>query len=305
MATTRFKGDSGSDRLGVSTISDSDMIQVRHKPGTVDDADKGVSKAVLNSCPFGVSSTDAATAAKTAALTDSNPDFTLLSGREVVVYFSTANSAASPSLNFAGSGANPIYYPDGTAVGDWDAGTWMHLKYFEATIGNTLIQRWIWLVPAVTDAVTNGDKRPVTSNAVYDFPIDSIMSGESRPATSNAVDAAISGIKIEYTTLIANQSITTSYATYTLENSRKLSDYDFISFYVGLYSDNKFYPRGYMRIPSFMFKDESGKIYRIDLPMTGNNNESVSFRYLNDTQIDICLYNTSGMAIKILGEYIG
>ena len=187
MATTRFKGESGSDRLGVSTITDSDMIQVRHKPGTVDDADKGVSKAVLNSCPFGVSSTAVATAAKTAALTDSNPDFTLLSGREVVVYFSTANSAASPTLNFAGSGANPIYYPDGTAVGDWDAGTWMHLKYFEATIDNSLIQRWICLSPVVADAVADGDKRPISSNAVFDFPIDSVASGQSRPATSNAV----------------------------------------------------------------------------------------------------------------------
>ena len=166
MATTRFKGESGSDRLGVSTISDSDMIQVRHKPGTVDDADKGVSKAVLNSCPFGVSSTAAATAAKTAALTDSNPDFTLISGREVVVCFSAANSASSPTLNFAGSGAYPMYYPDGTAIGNWDAGTWMHLKYFEATINETLIQRWIALSPVVTNAITSGDKRPAASGAV-------------------------------------------------------------------------------------------------------------------------------------------
>lgn len=167
MATTRFKGESGSDRLGVSTISDSDMIQVRHKPGTVDDADKGVSKAVLNSCPFGVSSTAAATAAKTAALTDSNPDFTLISGREVVVCFSAANSASSPTLNFAGSGAYPMYYPDGTAIGNWDAGTWMHLKYFEATINDTLTQRWIALSPVVTNAITSGDKRPAASGAVY------------------------------------------------------------------------------------------------------------------------------------------
>ena len=166
MATTRFKGESGSDRLGVSTISDSDMIQVRHKPGTVDDADKGVSKAVLNSCPFGVSSTAAATAAKTAALTDSNPDFTLISGREVVVCFSAANSASSPTLNFAGSGAYPMYYPDGTAIGNWDAGTWMHLKYFEATINDTLTQRWIALSPVVTNAITSGDKRPAASGAV-------------------------------------------------------------------------------------------------------------------------------------------
>lgn len=192
MATTRFKGESGSDRLGVSTISDSDMIQVRHKPGTVDDADKGVSKAVLNSCPFGVSSTAAATAAKTAALTDSNPDFTLISGREVVVCFSAANSASSPTLNFAGSGAYPMYYPDGTAIGNWDAGTWMHLKYFEATINETLTQRWIALSPVVTGGITDGDYRPVTSNAVFDNLTWKLVEGNTLPPWDDYTEVAIS-----------------------------------------------------------------------------------------------------------------
>ena len=166
MGTTRFKGENASERLSFSEISDSDMIQLRHKPGTEEDADKGISKANLCSCPFGVSDTSASTAVKSAVLTDSNPDFNLVSGREVVVCFTTANTASSPSLNFAGSGSIPIYYPNGTAVGSWPADTWMHLKYFSATIGNTSIQRWILLSPLPVDTVALNNMQSVTSNAV-------------------------------------------------------------------------------------------------------------------------------------------
>lgn len=166
MGTTRFKGENASERLSFSEISDSDMIQLRHKPGTEEDSDKGISKASLCICPFGVSDTSASTAVKSAVLTDSNPDFNLVSGREVVVCFTTANTASSPSLNFAGSGSIPIYYPNGSAVGSWPADTWMHLKYFYATIGNTSIQRWILLSPLPVDAVASNNMHSVTSNAV-------------------------------------------------------------------------------------------------------------------------------------------
>ena len=166
MGTTRFKGENDSERLSFSEISDSDMIQLRHKPGTEEDSDKGISKASLCSCPFGVSDTSASTAVKSAVLTDSNPDFNLVSGREVVVCFTTANTASSPSLNFAGSGSIPIYYPNGSVVGSWPANTWMHLKYFYATIGNTSIQRWILLSPLPVDTVALNNMQSVTSNAV-------------------------------------------------------------------------------------------------------------------------------------------
>ena len=166
MGTTRFKGENDSERLSFSEISDSDMIQLRHKPGTEEDSDKGISKASLCICPFGVSDTSASTAVKSAVLTDSNPDFNLVSGREVVVCFTTANTASSPSLNFAGSGSIPIYYPNGSTVGSWPANTWMHLKYFYATIGNTSIQRWILLSPLPVDTVALNNMQSVTSNAV-------------------------------------------------------------------------------------------------------------------------------------------
>ena len=119
------------------------------------------------SCPFGVSDTAASTGAKVASLTDSNPDFTLVSGREIVVCFTTANSASNPTLNFAGSGAIPIYYPNGQTVGAWPAETWMHLKYFYATVGNSTIQRWILLSPILSDTVAAGNMNLITSNAVF------------------------------------------------------------------------------------------------------------------------------------------
>lgn len=39
----------------------------------------------------------------------------------------------------------------------------------------------------VIDAVTNGDMRPVSSNAVYDYTVDSVVDGNMHPVTSNAV----------------------------------------------------------------------------------------------------------------------
>lgn len=189
MGTTRFKGENDSERLSFSEISDSDMIQLRHKPGTEEDSDKGISKASLCSCPFGVSDTSASTAVKSAVLTDSNPDFNLVSGREVVVCFTTANTASSPSLNFAGSGSIPIYYPNGSAVGSWPADTWMHLKYFSATIGNTSIQRWILLSPLPVDTVASNNMQSVTSNAVA-TKIDTVLGNNTFEINQPALPAA-------------------------------------------------------------------------------------------------------------------
>lgn len=145
MANTRFKGGSASERLSLDTLSDADMIQTRHKPGTNEDSDYGVSKAVLQSIPIGVCTTAAGTAAKTASLTGSCPDFTLLSGREVLVYFTNWNSAASPTLNFAGTGAIPIASPYMKTVQEWLPNTWLHLKYVDITVSGTRLQKWLIL----------------------------------------------------------------------------------------------------------------------------------------------------------------
>ena len=166
MATTRYKGANSSERLTLSTLSDSDMFQTRHLPGTVNDADKGVSKALLQSIPFGVCSTAAGTSAKVASLVDSCPDFTLVSGREIVVYFSEANIAANPSLNFEGTGSIPIYSPKGFPVGTWSAGVWLQLKYFEVEIGGTILTRWLAMSPVATD----GEVGDIKAISYIDIP---------------------------------------------------------------------------------------------------------------------------------------
>lgn len=145
MANTRFKGGSASERLSMSNLSDADMFQLRHKPGTNEDADYGVSKSILQSIPIAVCTTAASTAAKTASLTGSFPDFTLLSGREVLVYFSNGNGAPTPTLNFAGTGAIPIASLRGKTVQPWQSGSWLHLKYVDVTISNTRHQKWLIL----------------------------------------------------------------------------------------------------------------------------------------------------------------
>lgn len=144
MANTRFKGGTASERLSMSSLSDSDMFQTRHKPGTVDDADKGVSKSLLQSIPIGICTTAVGTVAKTASLSsDSFPDFTLVSGREILVYFSNGNTAIAPTLNFAGTGTIPLAAPEGKSVQSFAAGSWLHLKYVDVTISSTRHQKWL------------------------------------------------------------------------------------------------------------------------------------------------------------------
>lgn len=146
MANTRFKGGTASERLSMSSLSDSDMFQTRHKPGTVDDADKGVSKSLLQSIPIGICTTAVGTVAKTASLSsDSFPDFTLISGREILVYFSNGNTAIAPTLNFAGTGTIPLAAPEGKSVQSFAAGSWLHLKYVDVTISSIRHQKWLIL----------------------------------------------------------------------------------------------------------------------------------------------------------------
>ena len=167
MANTRFKGANSSERLTLSTLSDSDMFQTRHLPGTVNDADKGVSKALLQALPVAVCATAAATAAKVGTLApESCPDFTLVNGRVIHVYFSAANTASVPTINVAGTGVIPIVYPNGDYVGDWAAGTTMDLMYISITVDNTAIERWVVVSSLPVDEVTADNMHSVTSNAV-------------------------------------------------------------------------------------------------------------------------------------------
>lgn len=143
---TRFKGATSDERLGLDTLSDNDMFQARHAIGTVDDSDKGVSKALLQSIPIGICTTAASTAAKTASLSsESFPDFTLVSGREIILFMANGCSAISPTLNFAGSGTIPLAAPQGKTVQFIPAGSFLHLKYVDVTVSSVRHQKWLIL----------------------------------------------------------------------------------------------------------------------------------------------------------------
>lgn len=198
MANTRYKGANSSERLTISTLSDSDMFQTRHLPGTVNDADKGVSKSLLQAVPIAICATAAATAAKVGTLAaESFPDFVLANGRTVHVYFSAANTASVPTLNLAGTGAIPITYPNGDYVGAWSAGTSMELMYISITDGNTTIERWVLCSELPVDAVTADNMQSVTSNAVFNktkIDVDTSASNINSATSENPWVAPHNGI---------------------------------------------------------------------------------------------------------------
>lgn len=146
MSNTRFKGATSSERLSLLSLSDNDMFQTRHMPGTANDADKGVSKAVLQSVPIAICTTAAATEGKEATLSaESCPDFTLLTGREVLVFFVNGNTNTAPTLNFAGTGTFPIASLSGNLVGACRPNSWVHLKYIDITVSSVRHQKWLLL----------------------------------------------------------------------------------------------------------------------------------------------------------------
>lgn len=75
---------------------------------------------------FATSSTAAGTAAKVAALAGGK--LTLATGATVAVRFSAANTAASPTLNVAGTGAKPVY-TQGVRAAFWSAGAIVIFTY--------------------------------------------------------------------------------------------------------------------------------------------------------------------------------
>ena len=197
MANTRFKGANSSERLTLSTLSDSDMFQTRHLPGTVNDADKGVSKSLLQALPVVVCATAAATAAKVMTLApESCPDFTLVNGRVIHVYFSAANTASTPTANVAETGAIPIVYPSGDFVGNWAAGVTMDLMYISITVDNTAIERWV---------------------VVSSLPVDTVAVDNMNSVTSNAIARSINGLGLtvsNLTTLVNDSDATVTVRTY-------------------------------------------------------------------------------------------
>ena len=149
MANSRYKGAVPDERLSINSLLDADMIQVRHRIGLDGDSDKGVSKAVLQGIPVAICSTGAAVASKFAVLSNC-PDFSLVSGRNVLVYFKFGNTVDNPTLNIADTGAVPITSTTGNP--DWKGGTWQMFTYTSALIDGVTVTNWV-LIQGDTDNV--------------------------------------------------------------------------------------------------------------------------------------------------------
>lgn len=133
----RLPGATDSERLTLSTIKDSDQLTTRHNPGILDDVDLGTAKKILQATPVFACTSAAATAAKTAFLQDSFPDFELVNGRTIIVYMANANTAANPTLNVQYTDAIPL---DGDY---WQAGTFIKCQYVDITVNGNRIRRWV------------------------------------------------------------------------------------------------------------------------------------------------------------------
>lgn len=133
----RLPGATDSERLTLSTIKDSDQLTTRHNPGILDDVDLGTAKKILQATPVFACTSAAASAAKTAFLQDSFPDFELVNGRTIIVYMANANTAANPTLNVQYTDAIPL---DGDY---WQAGTFIKCQYVDITVNGNRIRRWV------------------------------------------------------------------------------------------------------------------------------------------------------------------
>lgn len=101
--------------------------------GTIAKVTAGGATHLVASTAYATCSTPAATAAKVATIQDSQA-FTLVTGVTIHVYFSEANTAASPTLNVNSTGAKPIKIWGATGAGSssitsWTAGNLLALTY--------------------------------------------------------------------------------------------------------------------------------------------------------------------------------
>jgi len=186
----RFQGADSTETLAQDTILNEDMIQTRHLVGAEGDSDKGTPLSVIQSCPVAICETTGSTVAKVATV-DNFSDFTLLNGREVLVYFANGNTATSPTFNLNNTGAYPLALENQASSvsigsGSWGDGVFLHLKFVDITISGTQIQKWVicghniaqqtsdYTIYAdgqtigIDDTPTNGSSNFVTSNGIYD-----------------------------------------------------------------------------------------------------------------------------------------
>ncbi|MCQ2052951.1 MAG: hypothetical protein MJZ03_03350 [archaeon] len=126
----------GTDALSQAEMYGNTYIICRHRAGTLDDADKSIPLDLIHSSPVAVCSSSASATNKIATV-DNYPDYSLVNGKEVVVYMQNGNSATNPTMNINNTGAIQMDFSD------WSAGTFIKLKYIDITVGGQRIQKYL------------------------------------------------------------------------------------------------------------------------------------------------------------------
>ena len=209
--------------------------------------------------PYGTCSTAAATAAKVVDCAD----FNLATGATVLVKFTYANSASSPTLNVNSTGAKSIYYRGAALASSlyyWGAGdvvefyyngtqwdllnvsntntTYSSLSAADATAGNATTGRLITaqvlhnkiveMLPSVTQTATSGGEVGKitingTSTTLY-APTQTSVSGNAGTATALANKRTIDGVNFDGTANISHFG-TCSTAAGTAAKTVDLTDF--------------------------------------------------------------------------------
>lgn len=221
MAETLRRLASLGNALSQNEIESKTVFPCRFKEGTSEDADKSIEFDVLQSSPIAKCETQADIQSK-AATVSNFPDFTLVNGREVVVWFAYQNAVANPTLNINNTGDVEIVV-DGLndeleiPVELWKAESFVRFKYVSVTIGTTTISKWI--LGASTSSIYDALKdfsgvTPITQEEYDALPeeekmadklyliqnpsdggliaiTDDVQAGNMNAITSNAVNNAL------------------------------------------------------------------------------------------------------------------
>lgn len=190
----RFQGGESSEILNQSSVKNEDMFQCRHEVGTVNDSDKAVPLSVIQSCPVATCETAGGTAAKVGVVNNFS-DFTLLNGREVLVYFASGNTVDNPTFNLNNTGAFPLALENQLSTvsigsGCWGDGVFLHLKYVDITVSNVRIQKWVICGHSIASKTST---QIVYADGSHN--VNEVTSGNMQSVTSNAVKTRLSSYK--------------------------------------------------------------------------------------------------------------
>lgn len=216
----RFQGGESSEILGQNTVKNEDMFQCRHEVGTVNDSDKAVPLSVIQSCPVATCETAGGTAAKV-GIVNNFSDFTLLNGREVLVYFASGNTVDNPTFNLNNTGAFPLALENQLSTvsigsGCWGDGVFLHLKYVDVTVSNTRIQKWIICGHRIASQSSTQ-----TTYADGQGRTNTVASGNMQSVTSDAV-ASVANTKAAFVEFRVEGTQTLTLPTGDISNSKNL-----------------------------------------------------------------------------------